>query len=488
LSAITRSTLKRIKQYKIFLLIILTLFLVFPSDLSMPGLALAQDGDVEGPVYIVQEGDSLWDIALRFRVSVEELSRSNGIADPSQLSVGARLVIPGLEGVTGVLTTKTLPYGVSLRSLSRRYQTPVETIEKLNHLTSPSELYAGTTFVIPEEKSDSAGTSRAMLSPGQSLLELAVIKNENPWEYALTNNIPGTWSAMPNDVLHLPNGGQDEDAPEQPTALPEEIREIALKPQPFVQGKVAILHIDGVDGLEFSGALINNELHFFPDKEQGGYVSLQGIHAMTEPGLYPLTLTGVLPDETPFFFSQTVFVNTGSYPYDPVLTVSPETIDPAVTKPEDAQWSALAAPFTPEKLWEDIFQSPAPEPFSDCWPSLFGSRRSYNGSEYKYFHSGLDFCGGVGIEILAPARGKVVFAGPLTVRGNTTMIDHGWGVYTGYMHQSEIQVQVGDVVEPGQVIGLVGGTGRVTGPHLHWEVWAGGVQIDPLDWLEQSFP
>ena len=92
------------------------------------------------------------------------------------------------------------------------------------------------------------------------------------------------------------------------------------------------------------------------------------------------------------------------------------------------------------------------------------------------------------MNILAPAAGTVVFAGPMTVRGNATMMDHGWGVYTGYLHQSEILVKVGDKVTPGQVIGLVGGTGRVTGPHLHWEVWVGGVQVDPLEWLETVFP
>jgi murein DD-endopeptidase MepM/ murein hydrolase activator NlpD len=67
------------------------------------------------------------------------------------------------------------------------------------------------------------------------------------------------------------------------------------------------------------------------------------------------------------------------------------------------------------------------------------------------------------------------------------MIDHGWGVYTGYLHQSEILVKAGDRVEAGQLIGLVGGTGRVTGAHLHFEVWAGGVQIDPMDWLKEAF-
>jgi murein DD-endopeptidase MepM/ murein hydrolase activator NlpD len=82
----------------------------------------------------------------------------------------------------------------------------------------------------------------------------------------------------------------------------------------------------------------------------------------------------------------------------------------------------------------------------------------------------------------------VVFADFLTVRGNATLIDHGWGVYTGYLHQSELLVKPGERVEKGQLIGRVGATGRVSGPHLHWEVLIGGVQVDPLDWLNQEYP
>jgi murein DD-endopeptidase MepM/ murein hydrolase activator NlpD len=82
----------------------------------------------------------------------------------------------------------------------------------------------------------------------------------------------------------------------------------------------------------------------------------------------------------------------------------------------------------------------------------------------------------------------VVFAGALEVRGNATIIDHGWGVYSGYWHQSEVFVQVGDWVEPGQVIGAIGNTGRSTGAHLHWEIWAGGISVDGLQWLENEYP
>jgi murein DD-endopeptidase MepM/ murein hydrolase activator NlpD len=446
----------------------------------------------DGAVYIVQEGDSLWDIAVRFKVSMDDLAKANGISDPSQLVVGQRLVIPGLSGIQGVLTTGTVSYGETLRSLSRRYQVPVETLSKLNHLTSPNELYAGSTLIIPEENSGAGTSRRSLVLPGQSLLESAILDGVSPWNYVIANRLPGTWGALPGDVLHLPGQSESDGENPGPGALPEAISAVKLAPTPVLQGDVTEVVITSTVPVSLTGSLNGHDLHFFASSPVS-YTSLQGIHAMTEPGIYSLVLTGTLPAGDPYFgaafsFTQAVLVSPGNYPFDPVLVVSPETIDPAVTAPEDAQWAALTATATPQKLWEGIFASPAPAPYSDCWPSRYGNRRSYNGSAYTYFHTGLDFCGGVGTEILAPAAGRVVFAGPLTVRGNATVIDHGWGVYSAYLHQSEFKVKVGDLVQQGQVIGLVGGTGRVTGPHLHWEIWAGGVQVDPMLWLQQPYP
>jgi murein DD-endopeptidase MepM/ murein hydrolase activator NlpD len=457
------------------------------------GHALAQDNPPDGPVYVVQEGDSLWSIALRFRVSMDDLSKANGITNPNQLVVGAKLVIPGLQGITGLLTAQTVPFGETLLSLSRRLQVPSDTLVRLNHLTSPAELYAGSTLVLPEQSSATAAPRRSVLAPGQSLLELAVANNTSPWSYVISNQLAGTSTAIPGDVLLVPQASPTGTTTSSaPGALPGAISSVTINPDPFVQGKVAVIEVAGEPGMHLGGSLVGHKLNFFPEKD-GGYTSLQGIHAMTEPGLYTLVLSGTLPalngvPGAAFAFSQGMLISDGHYPFDPVLTVSPETIDPAVTGPEDAEWTALTAPATPEKLWDGIFQSPAPPPYSDCWPSTFGNRRSFNGSAYIYFHSGLDFCGGVGAPILAAAAGRVIFAGPLTVRGNATVIDHGWGIYSAYLHQSEIMVKVGDLVQAGQEIGKVGGTGRVTGPHLHWEVWAGGVQVDPLDWLKQAFP
>jgi murein DD-endopeptidase MepM/ murein hydrolase activator NlpD len=185
-----------------------------------------------------------------------------------------------------------------------------------------------------------------------------------------------------------------------------------------------------------------------------------------------------------------VLVTEGDYLSEDIPLNDPSTLDPAVTETELQNILALTAPFTPTRYWNGVFNSPAVDP--NCFTSRYGTRRIYkvinSDIEVPGFHTGLDFCGGEGLQIFAPAPGRVVFAAPLTVRGNATILDHGWGVYSGFWHQSEILVNVGDRVEQGQVIGLVGGTGRVTGAHLHWEVWVNGVQVNPLDWLNQAYP
>jgi murein DD-endopeptidase MepM/ murein hydrolase activator NlpD len=234
--------------------------------------------------------------------------------------------------------------------------------------------------------------------------------------------------------------------------------------------------------------LVDMPLHFF--QGNGEQVALQGVDALLEPGVYPFLIEGTFPDGSKQSFEQMVLVASGNYLTEDILLNDPSTIDPAVTEPELQNIAAITAPSTSTRYWDGIFTTPAV--YSDCFTSRFGTRRTYkvvnSETEIPGFHSGLDFCGGEGLQISAPAAGKVVFAAPLTVRGNATVIDHGWGIYSGFWHQSQMFVNVGDMVEPGQVIGLVGGTGRATGPHLHWEVWVNGVRVNPLDWLEQAYP
>jgi len=454
------------------------------------GFASGQDQPLPGPVYLVQAGDSLWAISQRFGVDIDELMQVNGIADAGQLNAGQQLIIPGLEGIQGTLTTQETPYGETLRSLSRRYQIPEQMLARLNHFASPSELYVGYDLVIPESDMGNAGYERLMIAPGQSSLELAVLHAMHPWEIAASNLLTATVTILPGDVLLTSSPTGD-----GPGALPNAVMVAQIDPLPMLQGKVGLIRVEGATDLSLTGSFMDHQLNFF-ETSPGEYVSMQGVHAMTEPGFYPLRISGTAAgdSEAQFDFSQNIYVATVNYPYDRPLTVNPTTIDPAVTGPETAQWTSLILPVTTEKLWSGVFGIPSPLPAdycietNECWSSRFGNRRSYNGGPYNSFHTGLDIVGKVGTEIYAPASGTVVFADPLTVRGNATIIDHGWGVYSGYMHQSEILVEVGERVEPGQLIGLVGATGRVEGPHLHWEVWVGGVQVDPLDWLQQSYP
>jgi murein DD-endopeptidase MepM/ murein hydrolase activator NlpD len=238
-------------------------------------------------------------------------------------------------------------------------------------------------------------------------------------------------------------------------------------------------------------------LNFFSNADNQ-QVALQGVNAEADPGSTPFTLNGTFADGSSFNFQQSVLLISGNYPEADPLTVDPTTIDPKVTQPEDDMIKNLVTPATSTRYWTGLFLNPTKNyDVATEITANYGERRSYNNGALKNFHTGVDFGGGVGLPITAPADGKVVYAdGPLTVRGNTTIIDHGWGVYSAYFHQSEIDVKVGDTVKAGDIIGKVGNTGRVedanafvgAGAHLHWEIWVNGIQVDPLDWLSNQYP
>lgn len=114
--------------------------------------------------------------------------------------------------------------------------------------------------------------------------------------------------------------------------------------------------------------------------------------------------------------------------------------------------------------------------------SDFGKARVYNGL-LKGYHSGTDFRAKVGTPIVASNDGKVVLAAKRFYSGGTVVVDHGYGIYTCYFHMSRLDVKEGEMVKNGQVLGLSGQSGRVTGPHLHFAARVGGVQVDPLQLL-----
>jgi murein DD-endopeptidase MepM/ murein hydrolase activator NlpD len=416
---------------------------------------------------------------------------ANGISDPNSISAGAKILIPGLEGISGILDTEIVGYGDTLHSLSRRNQVPEAFLRKLNHITSPSELYAGVGVVLPQKEGFSPLSKRATLAAGETLLEVAVREQSDPWTLATLNGLGGTWSALPGDIFYASGETTAETA--GPTGMPSVFGRVTVSPLPMIQGRTAKIVIETAPNVTLGGLLVDKPLHFFP-LETGKQVALEGIHAMLEPGAYPLKLEATLPDGSRQSFEQMIIVTTppaNPYPNDPLLRVPPEFIDPVITENELTQLNELTLPATPTRYWQGVFQSP--DYFKDgCFTSRYGNRRKYIGEgtelEYYSFHTGLDFCGGEGLQITAPADGVIIFAGPMTIRGNATIIDHGWGVYSGFWHQSKIQVEVGQMVKAGDPIGLVGGTGRVTGAHLHWELWVNGIQVNPMEWLETVYP
>jgi murein DD-endopeptidase MepM/ murein hydrolase activator NlpD len=130
---------------------------------------------------------------------------------------------------------------------------------------------------------------------------------------------------------------------------------------------------------------------------------------------------------------------------------------------------------TPQ-LWREPFMRPR----ASVVTSEFGSGRLFNGVVSSR-HLGVDFRGAVGEEVRATNRGVVALVDDFHLAGKLIYLDHGLGVVTAYFHLSEALVAQGDTVSRGQVIGRVGESGRVTGPHLHWAARYGVLSVNPLD-------
>lgn len=145
--------------------------------------------------------------------------------------------------------------------------------------------------------------------------------------------------------------------------------------------------------------------------------------------------------------------------------------------------TAFKATLTPIKLWNGPFAAPSSGPVS----SIYGVRRTYNGElATDYYHRGVDYAAPTGSPVVAPAPGTVVLVGyegqGFVVHGNTVGLDHGQGVTSIFLHLSGIDVQAGDIVQAGDLIGRIGSTGASTGPHLHWGLYVHGVAVDPVPW------
>lgn len=180
-----------------------------------------------------------------------------------------------------------------------------------------------------------------------------------------------------------------------------------------------------------------------------------------------------------------ITVTPRDWPIERIDGVPPKTVNPppAIAERIRREQAGVVAARTRDDARADFAQD-------FIWPvhgrisGRFGNQRVYNGTP-KSAHSGMDIAVAKGTPVLAPAAGVISFADDdLYLTGGTVVLDHGHGVSSNFLHLSRIDVQVGDRVEQGQVIGAVGATGRATGPHLHWGMNWFTVRVDPLLVLE----
>lgn len=215
----------------------------------------------------------------------------------------------------------------------------------------------------------------------------------------------------------------------------------------------------------------------------GEWQALIGVDLETAPGSHVAEIHVRFEARGTETRRQEIEVAAGDFPTTH-LEVEPRYVDlgpedAARSERENQKIASIYATTTPERLWREPFAAPLAGVGSG---RNFGHRRVFNG-EPRAPHSGIDLSATTGTPVRAANRGRVVLAENLFFSGNAVFLDHGVGVYSVYLHLSEIQVREGDIVERGAIVGLAGATGRVTGPHLHWGVRVLGARVDPFTLL-----
>lgn len=214
-------------------------------------------------------------------------------------------------------------------------------------------------------------------------------------------------------------------------------------------------------------------------RNEDAWVAVVGVPLATKPGSHSIDVYSASGKRTVSFDIADKQYRTQKLTIKNQRQVDPDPDDLKRISGEQERSNAALSKFTTTDTPSLTLLSPVEGVRSDS----YGSRRIFNGQP-RNPHSGMDIAAPTGTPIRAPAAGKVVEAGDFFFNGNTLYIDHGDGLVTMYCHLSSIAVKVGDEVTPGQVIGKVGATGRVTGPHLHWGVALNRAMVDPALFLD----
>ena len=262
---------------------------------------------------------------------------------------------------------------------------------------------------------------------------------------------------------------------------------VTANPEHLVNGAPVLFFVKPTAPLKsLTGTWIGHSITFAASADNSWF-ALAGISLETEPGSYPLELTGLAQGGQSVKFEQKFSVTAGTYETIE-LTVSKDFTAPSpeqmeIIKRDQEIKKKTFAEVTPDREWSGAFLPPVDAATSD----VFGTRRVFNGVT-KSVHQGLDYRVPAATPVSAVNAGTVILARLLYFEGNCVVIDHGQGLLTLYLHLSEFKVKEGDVIKRGQLIGLSGATGRATGPHLHIAVRWQGTYLNPAVLLGLPIP
>jgi murein DD-endopeptidase MepM/ murein hydrolase activator NlpD len=264
-------------------------------------------------------------------------------------------------------------------------------------------------------------------------------------------------------------------------ALPTSVKALEVKITPTTPqlGDTISVFITTEDS-ERSPTVTLNQKNYPVFPLNNGYRALLPTSPLDTSGKLSIQVTG---DDTSKNLG--VWLQNRSFPLQRI-TLSGTANRPA-TQLELDRVAALKQLVTPTKYWNGSFIRPNNSSIS----TVYGVLRYYNGVfANDYYHKGVDYAGGTGSPVVAPAAGKVELVGKeaegFHVHGNVIGIDHGQGVVSIFMHLQDINVQEGEMVQPGQKIGTIGNTGASAGPHLHWGLYLHGISVDPVPWRFDS--
>jgi murein DD-endopeptidase MepM/ murein hydrolase activator NlpD len=253
---------------------------------------------------------------------------------------------------------------------------------------------------------------------------------------------------------------------------------VSAESRSLAPGELVVLSIAGpAAGERVQARAFDRDVAVYTS-DNGEWRALVGIDLDVKPGTYPVTVDAGSAQHAVYdlVVGRRVFP-TRRLTVDPAFVTPPPSEQERIASEARLLERLWAAP-PGARHWTDPFVRPVPQPAT----SAFGTRSIFNGQP-RSAHGGADFLSPTGTPVAAPNAGRAAIARELYFSGNTVVIDHGLGMFSMLAHLSAIDVREGDLVDRGQVVGRVGATGRVTGPHLHWAVRVGGARVDPLSLL-----